>query len=380
MRPGPLVSTLLVALSVSSTAWSDDKAPTSSDPPAAEPAPAPRVSQPLAIAGSVIPGIVVHGAGSWLSGDDDTAKRLLLLEAGGLTLTAGSLGALALTGAARHWVGLLASTAVLGAGAFSISLLGDVYRTAAPKGFGRHPGALPWGKSSVGVLWVTNPQFDLGPVVESGGELLTGRWIGSVILGHAPEALHSRLRMENGYRFWGAAAQRVGSKWGGSHSTLSLAYEDTRFGKEGFSSSGPEIRWWGRADSEQLAPKIRGAFVDWELGYAGKVTTYHPSDATSRETLLLAGFAFGAYHGDPTTVGGETRLYYSHRHDGYTGGLLQAGLGSGVIGKFGLESQHFMSPTWGVRMVTEVGSAWTLGLYVVLRAWSDSSGEGPLDF
>ncbi len=375
MRPGPLMWSFLVALSVASETSAADEAP----PRKPESTPEPRVAQPLAIAGSLVPGVVVHGAGSWLSGDDDTARRLLLLEGAGLTLAVGSLGALALTGAARHWVGILASTTMLGAGAFGVSFLADVYRTAAPMGLGKHPGAIPWGTSSVGVVWISDPQFDIGPVVESSAVIITGRWIGSVLLGHAPEALHWRLRMENGYRLWGPVAGRVRSNWGGSHGTLSMAFEDIRFGQQGITSSGPEVRMWGRADSEQLAPNIRGAFVDWELGYAGKVTTYSPSDATTRETMLLGGFGFGAYHGDPTTVGGETKLYYSHRHDGYAGGLLQAGLGSGIIGKFGLESMHFFTPTWGVRMATEVGSAWTLGLYFVARSWSDSA-DGPFDF
>lgn len=57
------------------------------------------------------------------------------------------------------------------------------------------------------------------------------------------------------------------------------------------------------------------------------------------------------------------------------------GLGSGVIGRFGLDSQHFFSPTWGVRAVSEIGAAWTLGVYVVIRAWSESStNNGLFDF
>jgi hypothetical protein len=350
--------------------------------PKAQPEPTtPRVPEPLAISGSIIPGILAHGTGSWLLGDDDTARRLLIAEGIGLTTAAGSLSAIALTGAARHWIGLLATTTMLGAGAFGVTFLADVYRTTVPNGFGKHSGAIPWGMSQVGVLWVNNPQFDLGPIVESSGIIRAGRWSADVLVGHSPSDLHYRLRMESGYRLWGALAQRQPSNWGGSHSTLSMAYEDARFGEAGFRSSGTEVRWWGRADSEQWAPNVRGAFVDWEVGIGGKVTTYVPSDATSRETFLLGGFGFGAYHGEPATVGGETRIYYSHRHDGYVGGLLMPGLGSGVIGSFGLDSRHFFSPTWGVRMVSEIGAAWTLGLYVVIRAWSESStSNGLFDF
>src|SRR5690606_28849815 len=123
------------------------------------------------------------------------------------------------------------------------------------------------------------------------------------------------------------------------------------------------VSW--RVDSELLAPRIHGAFVDVQLGLAMRRSRFELTHASNDESLLLGGFAFGAYHGDPTQSGGETRIYYDHRHDGYAAGLLSSGLGSGAPGHLGLDVQHFFSPTWGVHLNSELGATWVLGLRII---------------
>jgi hypothetical protein len=336
--------------------------------------------KPLALVGSVVPGLVLHGTGSWLRGDSETATRLLIAEGAGLGLTAGSLVGLALTGAARDWAGLFISTAILGAGAFGMSFLADVYHSAAPGGFGEHPGGLPWGSSEVGVLWINDPRIEYGPVVRSRGALRTGQWSAEVTLDTAAQALHRRLRIENSFRLWGASAERLVFPTGGSHLTAFIAVETSTFGQRDYTTNGAEVRLAVRFDSEQLLPSVRGAFFEWDLGYAGRRTLYAATRNTLDDSLLLGGFGFGAYHGDPTTRGGETRLYYNHRHDGLVGGLLQSGLGSGTIGYFGVETSHFFNPTWGLRLSADIGAAAVVGLHLVGRAWSTGTGMGFISF
>lgn len=339
-----------------------------------------RVAYPVAVAGSVLPGLLVHGSGSWLSGDDETAQRLLITEGVGIGLMGGSLVGLALTGAARDWAGLFISTAIVGAGAFGLSLLADVYHTALPEALGQHPGGLPWGSSEVGVLWINDPRLNYGPVVQSRGVLRSGQWSSGFVLSHAPEALHQRLRLENGFVLWGSSAERLKFRTGGSHATVFVAVETTTFGKANYTTNAAEALLSVRMDSEQLLPRIRGAFFEWEVGYSGRRTKYGNTGNTLDDSLLLGGFGFGVYHGDPTTRGGETRLFYDHRHDGYVGGLLQSGLGSGTIGSFGLEASHFFNPTWGLKLRAQIGAAAVLGLHVVGRAWSTGNGVGFLQF
>lgn len=342
--------------------------------------PEPRVPHAVAAIGSVVPGLVIHGTGSWLHGDSETASRLLVAEGVGIGLTVASLGALALTGAARDWAGLFISTAIMGAGTFGLSFLADVYRSTVPEGFGKNPGGLPWGGTEVGVLWVNSPRIDYGPIVQSRGILRTGQWSSSVTLSHAPYALHQNVRIENGFQLWGAPPERSEFQFGGSHVSVFISVENWTYGRPDYSTNAAEARVAMRFDSEHLLPSVKGAFFEWEAGYAGRRTKFRNTGNTLDDSLLLGGFGFGAYHGDPTTRGGETRLYYNHRHDGYTGGLLQPGLGSGTIGYFGLETTHFFNPTWGLRLRGEIGAAAVLGLHLVGRAWSQNGALGFLSF
>lgn len=341
----------------------------------------PRVPKPLAVAGGITAGLVVHGAGSWLTGDDETAQSLLIAEGVGLGLTGGSLVGLALTGAARQWSGVFISAAVVGMGLFSLSFATDVYHTAAPLGFGHNPGSLPWMTTEIGLLWIDNPRLDYGPLAQTSVALRWNRWSAALSAGQAPEALHSLTRLEAGFRMWGAPTGRRASATGGSHLTALLGYEKSSYRKLSYTTTAGEVRITGRVDSEQVLPRVRGAFFEGELGYARRDTSYELFYTAVSDSLLLGGFAFGAYHGDPTTSGGETRLYYDHRHDGYTAGLLMTGLGSGTIGHFGLETKHFFSPTWGVRAHAEIGAATVLGLHLVARAWpSDVNDVGLVRF
>src|SRR5690606_15795128 len=114
----------------------------------------------LASAGfAVVPGLLVHGAGHWLAGDDETAKLLLVaagLGHGGLLLGGGRL---ALSGASRHFVGPTAALSVAGAGLFVTSCLADIYGVTVPRG---GPGARPELRDitvAAGALQVSQPHF-----------------------------------------------------------------------------------------------------------------------------------------------------------------------------------------------------------------------------
>ena len=65
--------------------------------------------------------------------------------------------------------------------------------------------------------------------------------------------------------------------------------------------------------------------------------------------------------------GGEARVYYDHRHDGYAAGLILTGLGSGVAGHFGLDLRGYFSETFGLRLDAQVGSSQIVGLSLLIR-------------
>ena len=58
---------------------------------------------------------------------------------------------------------------------------------------------------------------------------------------------------------------------------------------------------------------------------------------------------------------------YDHRHDDFAAGLQLPGLGSGPAGHFGLASEIFVSPRWGLAADIQAGSAYVAGLSLLYR-------------
>ena len=104
--------------------------------------PEPRAPSPWPDLAAVLPGVLIHGSGTWLQGRRLTTERLLLLEAAGvLAILAGGLVVYE-TGAARDIAGPATLLIAAGAGTLSSSLLASLYATWAPRsGRGYQPGA-----------------------------------------------------------------------------------------------------------------------------------------------------------------------------------------------------------------------------------------------
>lgn len=321
-----------------------------------------------ALGASLVPGILVHGAGSWVIGERDTARRLLYIELAGIGLAAGSLAGLAYTGAARAFVAPLAALGMFGVGAFGVSFLADVYNVAAPpEGWGRSPNRVSLVEASVGYTYLHQQQFRFSHLLRYSLQARGGRVLVGAAGSLAPRDAHDHTLLEAGYRFWGATPSH--EQHDGSFLEARAGLYRTRYAEEDFTTRGHQLLLTARLDSERWAPEIHGAFAEASLGYARRVSEFDMLSAKQVDALLLGGFAFGVYHGEPERLGGWSKLYYDHRHDGYAAGLLTPGLGSGVIGHFGLEVHHYLSSRFGLSVVTELGSAWLLTTLLRVREW-----------
>lgn len=344
-----------------------------SRPPSADPAgvPPPTPSRrALAVAGSVLPGVVLHGTGAWLLGDEDAAGTLLLIEGIGIGATLGAGTGLALTGAASATVAPLALLAIGGVGLFGMSLLADIYYVVSPRqGFGTPQRRLPRLESFVGYQYVDERQFEYEHLMQHGVSFRHERWSAEYRGWHAPTGRHARHRASAGYRPWGVEQSRTAAD--GSFLELQLAVGAQQFEEEEFATRSLEAAVRYRVDSTRIVPSIRGAFAEFHAGVAWRHTRFDssdaPQDATQRDSVLLGGFAFGTYLGDPFERGGELRLYYDHRHDDFASGLKAEGLGSGVAGHFGLSGHHYFNSLLGAYAFTEIGSAWVMGLGLRMR-------------
>jgi hypothetical protein len=315
----------------------------------------------------VVPGALVHGSGSWVLGDDEAAGRLLLLEGAGVGLTLGGLTGLALTGASRYLAGPLAATTIAGVSLFSLTLLADIYRVSAPaEGIGE-PRRSPFFESHVGYAYVQDPLFQFHNFAHHGFRVQAEATSLRFEMFSALDQGNTRLRVQPALRLWQPAHSRPDVVTDGSFFDTSFAGTLHDFNQDGFSTMTYELLEELRLDTARIVPTLRGAFTEFNLGYALRQTRFKDFGVTSYDTLLLAGFGFGVYLGEAEGQGGEAVLYYDHRHDDFAAGFKAPGLGSGVPGHFGLKARYYFDQHWGLGGFAEVGSAWVLGLGLRVR-------------
>jgi hypothetical protein len=318
----------------------------------------------------VVPGLVVHGTGHLALGESQTGKNLLLMEGIGLGLFLSGGLTIVFTGASRYFVAPAAAATMAGFGLFSTSYLADVYGTVSSDGGAvaarLRPPAL-W-ETELGYRRVYDPQFAYRDFVVQ----RVSRQIGPFRL--SPSGWFSargdtaRYRFESQYRLAGPLDEPSPRDQSFLDVTLGVVHQRHR--PEHFSKSLVELSLDGRYDLSRLGPTLRGAFVELGTGYALGRIDY---DATGLalphdlEHYLLGHIGFGVTLRGQSAPGSELLLYYDHRHDDYAAGLKVRGLGSGVIGHFGLGARWFFSESFGIAGDAQVGSAYIGGVSLVFR-------------
>lgn len=327
----------------------------------------------LAFGAAIVPGLLIHGSGSYVLGREDTAVRLLILEGVGLALLAAGGSVIAATGAARDFVGPAAAVTMMGAGLFTSSALADMYSVLAPTGgLGVDPGWTPRLQAELGYRYVYDPQFDYRHFVVNRLHGRLANWRLSPSLWSSPGDANQRFRVELAYRFFGPLPGSA--RTDGNFLEAEVAMTNHRFPRDEFQLTTFESSLRARWDLATYDPFLAGAFLDFEVGAATQVHDFgHGAHGSKSFTLLLGGFGFGMYLGDQRSEGGYVRAYYDHRHDDFAAGLLLPGLISGTLGHLGLDALYYFTEHLGARAEAQVGSATVVGLSGVFRF----GGRGP---
>jgi hypothetical protein len=322
----------------------------------------------LSIGAAIVPGIVVHGTGHWVAGKPETARRLLAAEGAGIGLVLLGGVPIVLTGANRYLTGPAAALVVTGVGMFAVSFLADLYGVAAPSGgFGRPLTAEPLVSTQIGYAYIYDPQFDYRSFVTHRLDIWFNQWRLSPSAWFAMNDRHASWRLLGAWRGYGPTARDSRRAPDGSFLEPRLALGYQHYGSEGFRVGSAEASLNGRYDLRRFDANLTGSFAELGLGWALQAFDFDaPGRRFGADTadLLLARFAFGMYFG---SAGSELSFYYDHRHDDYAAGLKVSGLGSGVIGHFGLNGRWFLHDQWGIEVIGEVGSAYLSALSVVFR-------------
>lgn len=315
---------------------------------------------PVPLVLSLVPGVLVHGAGQLGAGEKRTGLRLLALEGAGAGVAVGSLMGVALTGASRRVVAPLVATTVLGVGLFAGTMLVDVYAAAVPMSWrGRAPRTLPHLVLEGGAAYRYDPGFEGRLLLSHALDARLGekdRHRLRVELQTLPDEPASRSRALYSYRFW--APRRDGS-----FLELEGAALHQRHPHLGFFSTTGEVAVRGRLDLERIGPRLRGAFAEGRFGASMSALRSRDVD-TDADSAVMARIGVGAYLGRGQ---GEVELYYDHRRDTFAGGMLLPGIPAGYAGFVGLRAERYFGEHLGVRLDAQAGSAGILGASLLFR-------------
>jgi hypothetical protein len=313
----------------------------------------------LAVSASLVPGALLHGAGSWVAGEQTLARRLLWIELAGLGLAAGGGALLLATGASRQHSTPSIAMVVSGIAVFATSWAADIYSAA---GGAEQRGAPDLASAppslEVGYAYVSDPQFDYSQIAALVAELERGSYRVVPRIELALDGDNQRLRVDASRQLIGERSSRPTGD--GSRLELVLAGGHHRYGDDRFATSTGELALSGRLDLARLGRATSGSFADLAVGLAGEVANYYqPGAGADLGGMLLARFAYGLYLGRPgSSVRGEASIYYDHRRDTFAGGISPGpGPGSGFAGFFGAAGLLHLGPRWGARLELEQGAA-----------------------
>jgi hypothetical protein len=325
----------------------------------------------LATTAAIVPGAVVHGAGHYVLGDTDTARKLLIAEGVGAGMVLGGGLGLFLTGASRYTVVPFAALVSFGVGVFSAAMFADVYGSAVSDQNGAWSRAA-WAparlESELGYRRVESPHFDHSDFVVERFALWHARTRVEPSLWSSFAGDNARYRLELGQRLYGASPgdPRVLADF----VEIELGLTHHRYSSDYFERTTVEAVTRGRYDLGNVGQSLRGAFVEGSLGYAINATSYDfpgqdlPGDS---DDLLLMTMVLGVRLRGPARPGSEAMLFYDHRHDGFAAGMLMNGLGSGVAGHLGLRGRWFFDERYGVSAEGMFGSALVGGASILIR-------------
>lgn len=323
--------------------------PLTADAPEPSPPVISRARRAGAIALAVVPGIAIHGAGSYLVREHAIAKRLALMEGAGIALMiAGGLPT-GISGGNPYSIPLV-PLLTTGMGLVLSSWFTDIWVAAAGPSSRPEPRAqAPWA-IELGSTYLRDAyRHRLFARVAARIEL--GRVTASAMgMQHAGgDATEGALGVEA--RVLGAAA--TGRYVLDSTRLAVRATGRYRHDDEDMTAvvTG-ELEVAARYDHRRIAPQLAGTFTDASVGIGFERASYDPGGHDAN-TLLLATFAWGMYLRDL----GELRIFYDHRRDSLAGGL-QAGRAAGFIGSFGTALDLRVWGPWAARAEVEYGSGW----------------------
>ena len=335
---------LVVAALASTTAHAEDEPPVSTK------------LRLAAIGASIVPGVVVHGSGSWVLRERRTATRLAI--AGWIGLGAMALGgaAVGISGGHETMVAWGVPVMIAGAGLTLPTWFADIwYAAGGPKVRGEAHAASPW-SVDLGTTWLHDAYRERA-LVRTGGRLELGRiGVGAATLVDA-RGDASTAELETRVRILGAPA-RGGIVTDGSRLYVRAAGRRHTDDADHVTIGTGEVEVGTRIDLQRLDRNLAGNFIDVALGM-GLQRVRYADTVTDYDTLFLGRFGWGLYLGAHS----ELIAFYDHRRDSLAGGIA-AGRAAGFVGSVGASLDLRLRGPFALIGELEIGNAWvtTIGV------------------
>jgi hypothetical protein len=315
-------------------------------PTGVEAEPEPRRGSLLAVGASVVPGILVHGAGHFVLGERKAAYRLFAIEGVGLAGIVGGMGVLASVGGSEKLAPLYVPLVVGGLGLFGASFLGDAAGAAH--------GARPWPEPRLvdgltlrtGYVGLFDSKHTFGHMGALSGEWRDGRLVleGGATL--HPRGNYRQYRGLAGWRVWAPAGERV--------TRLTLFGEVARqaFPGEGFSITTGRAFGELRQNLGAFVPTLQNTWLLGRLGWGIDSLDYTGAAAADALQFLVAETGYGLM----ATEHVEVELVYRQRKGELPGGLILSDGLAGFAGILELRGRVIGGGRWALAPGVKLGT------------------------
>ena len=336
---------LVVALVLTSTgiARADEPAPDAADDVSTK-------RRLAAIGAALVPGVILHGSGSWVLHEKRAAKRLAITGAIGFAALGIGGASVGISGANPKIVIWGVPMIIAGAGLVLPTWFADVwYAAGGPRVRGESHAPSAWWVEA-GTTYLHDAYRERAHV-RTAGHIEIGRiGIGASTLVDAGGQARTG-DVEARVRLLGAAATGA-TVTDASRLYVRAAVRRHEDDDDKVAITTVEADVGMRADLHRLDPNLAGSFLDIAIGMGIERVRY--ADLVSdNETLFLGRFAWGLYLGQRS----ELSVFYDHRRDSLAGGIA-ASRAAGFVGSVGGNVDLRIGGPLSFVGELEIGSGW----------------------
>ncbi|MDQ3334488.1 MAG: hypothetical protein M4D80_04960 [Myxococcota bacterium] len=303
-----------------------------------------------AVGAALVPGVLIHGSGSWVLHEKRAAKRLAITGGIGFGAMALAGAAVGITGAAESMVIWAVPMMIAGTGLWLPTWFSDIwYAAGGPRVRGAPHAPTAW-SLDLATTWL-HDSYRERALIRGAGRVEFGRIGGGASALVDAEGRARTGDLEARVRILGAPADGTILE-DGSRLYVRTAVRRHVDEDDKVEITTGEIEAGGRLDMQHIDRNLNGTFLEVAIGVGLEKVTY--ADLVSDDDFLFLGrFAWGLYLGTRS----ELTVFYDHRRDSLAGGIA-AGRAAGFVGSVGTNVDLRLGGPFAFIAELEIGNGW----------------------